>query len=296
VGIPTMAVTRKGFTQVVGNAYAGFGFAPEGPTVYEFPMEMFVAGSDLTPLKENLDKVVYGLTKWEPQIKRKGVFYPADKIKTEGRDYQEALANMNLLFLKNLWGDGLPMWPATQERVDWLLTGTDLPHDKVLGKIFPRGGVATVETLAIALAMAGGRPEYMPVLVAAVEAIIHPDLRHQNFQATTNSGYPAVIVNGPISKQIRLSSGYGCLGPDPAHPAGATIGRAIRFILMNSGGALPGTGTMAIYGGPARYTNVVFAEDEDGLPKDWMPLSVERGIARGRTPSRSTSSPVRPIS
>jgi len=112
--------------------------------------------------------------------------------------------------------------------------------------------------------------------------MLEPLFYHQGFNSTTNSAYPIVIVNGPMAKQIRLNSGYGCLGPDPQHPAGATIGRAIRLILLCMGGALPGKGTMSIYGGPARYTNIVFAEDEDGLPPDWEPVSVERGFPRGK--------------
>jgi len=72
MGIPTMLFTREGFTQVVGNAFAGLGFPAEGPTVHEFPIEMFLPGSDLTPIRENIDKIVYGLTKWQPKIKTKG--------------------------------------------------------------------------------------------------------------------------------------------------------------------------------------------------------------------------------
>jgi len=89
----------------------------------------------------------------------------------------------------------------------------------------------------------------MPVLAAAIEAIVVPEGRHRWWNATTGDTHPVVIVNGPIAKQIRLNSGYGCLGPDPLHPAGGMIGRAIRFLLMNVGGAIPGSGTMALYGG-----------------------------------------------
>lgn len=283
LGIPTMLVTRRGFTQVVGNAFAGFGFVPEGPTVHEFPVEMFITGSDLTPLQQNIDKIIYGLTEWSPKMKHKKVSLAAPKVKVQGKDYREAVANMHLLFTRNMWSDGFPMTPATEEQVAWIFTGSPLGRDEVIGggKILPRGGICTTEIVAIALAMAGGRPEHMPVLIAAIEAITDPIMEHQNFQATTNSGYPAVIVNGPIAKQIRLGSGYGCLGPDPVHPAGAAIGRAIRLLLMNVGGAIPGKGTMAIFGSPARYANVVFAEDEKGLPADWAPLSVERGFPRG---------------
>lgn len=196
------------------------------------------------------------------------------RLMVGGKDYEEATANMHNLFLRNLWSDGLPLLPPTEERVKWILTGTDLSPDTVLGKILPRGGIATVEMLAVSLAMAAGRPEYLPVLIAAIEAILDPGVKHQLFNTTTCSGYPAVIVNGPVTKQIRISSGYGCLGPNPEYPAGGVIGRAIRLLLLNVGGAIPGRGSMALYGGANRYTNIVFAEDEDGLPPDWEPLNV----------------------
>ena len=247
-----MIITRAGFSQVVANSFAGFGFPPEAPTVMEFPTEMFLPGSDLSPIEKNIDKVILGLTKWEPQVyKAKGIISPP-KITVVGRDYEEVFSKAELLFLKSLWSDGLPIRPPTQERVDWILKGTDLPREKVIGRIFPRGGIATVEVLAISLAMTGGRPEYLPVLIAAVQALTAPEYNHAAMNSTTCSVYPVLIVNGPIAKQIRLNSGYGCLGPDPMRPAGGCIGRALRFLMMNVGGAIPGSGTMAIYGGPAR--------------------------------------------
>jgi hypothetical protein len=276
-----MVITREGFSRLVADGFAGLGFPAEAPTMIEFPMAMFVLGADLTPIRKNIHKIIEGLTQWEPTIKMKGAIKPETIITVQGQDYEEALSNMNLLFLRNLWGDGLPIQPATKRRVNWVLSGTDLPPDKVIGKILPRGGIATIETLAVNLAMTGGRPEYMPVLIAAVDSILEPEGLHRWWNTTTGDTYPVVIVNGPIAKQIRLNSGYGCMGPDPAHPAGGAIGRAIRQLLINVGGAIPGKGTMALFGGASRYTNVVFAEDEEGLPPDWKPLNVERGFPKG---------------
>jgi hypothetical protein len=242
---------------------------------------MFVSGSDLTPVKEHIDKVIYGLTKWEPKRKERTVDVPG-KITVEGTDYEDVFTGMNNLFLRNLWSDGLPLLPPTEKRVAWILSGTPLAADTVIGKVLPRGGIATVETLAVSLAMAGGRPEYLPVLIAATEAIVDPLVVHQVFNSTTCSTYPAVIVNGPAAKQIRIASGYGCLGPNPEYPAGAAIGRAIRLILLNVGGAIPGRGTMAIFGGANRFTNIVLAEDEDGLPAGWEPINTSYfGYPRG---------------
>ncbi|MBI2907328.1 MAG: hypothetical protein HYX92_06720 [Chloroflexi bacterium] len=243
--------------------------------MFEFPTRMFLPGSDLTPLKENIDKLIYGLTRWEPENK---AVRTSPRTRVTGKNYQEALARMDAVFLRNSWTDGLPIRPPTQEMVDWMLEGTDLPRDRFVAKILPRGGVATVELIAVNLAMAGGRPEHLPILIAAVEAIADPRFHHERMNSTTCSGYPAVIVNGPAAKQVGINSGYGCLGPDPSHPAGGIIGRALRLLFLTAGGAVPGSGSMAIFGGPARYTNIVFAEDEDGSP--WKPLHVERGFPK----------------
>jgi hypothetical protein len=273
-----MVITRQGFSQVVANSFAGLGFSAEAPTVIEFPHVLFWTNSDLTPIRENIDKVVFGLTKWEPKRKTKGVV-AQPKVTVEGRDIEEALGNMNSLFLRNMWSDGLALYPPTEKRVQWILTGTNLSPDTLVGRILPRGGIATVESLAVNLAMAGGRPEYLPVLIAAVKAMVNPEFVHQSWNSTTNNVYPALIVNGPIARQIRVNSGYGCLGPDPIHPANGSIGRALRLILQNMGGAIPGSGTMSIYGGANRYTNIVFAEDEAGSP--WAPLSADMKFPKG---------------
>jgi hypothetical protein len=257
---------------VVRNAFAGLGFDQDAPMV-TFPIEPFLVGSDLAPVRERLQSFVDGLIAWQPNATRTGIQQPP-MLSVEGSGYEAALDAMHQQFLTHTWSDGLPLNAPTEERVAWVLRGTDWPRDRVIGKVMPRGGIATVETLAISLAMAGGRPEYLPVLIAALQAILDPGVEHDKFQATSGSTFPVVIVNGPIASQIRLNAGFGLLGPDPQHPAGASIGRALRLLLQNVGGALPGTGTMAMFGG-MRYTNAVFAEDEDGLPAGWEPVCRE---------------------
>ena len=139
--------------------------------------------------------------------------------------------------------------------------------------------------------MAGGRPEYLPVLVAAVEAFLDPESGSEQLQAASGSAFPG----GDRQRADRpgrsgSTAGFGCLGPDPQHPAGASIGRALRLMQQNVGGALPGVGTMANYGG-LRYTNVVFAEDEDepaaGLaaPRHGASRLRARAATRSRWPS-----------
>ena len=261
------------------NAVSGLGLAPDAAMI-NFPIDLFLPGSDISALEQRKQEFYDALTQWQPAFAQAapGV---SPMLSIEGASYEEALDRANYLMITNLWGDGLPVWPATKERVDRIVRGTALPRDHVIGKFPPRGGITTVETCAIALAMAGGRAEYLPVLIAAVEAFLHPESNAEQLQAASGSAYPVVIVNGPIAKQIRLNSGFGCLGPDPQRPAGASIGRALRLIQQNVGGALPGIGAMANYGG-MRYTNAVFAEDEENLPAGWLPHGSERhGYAQG---------------
>ena len=276
-GIPTVILTREEFVGVVRNAIAGLGFDQDASMVV-FPIDPFLVGSDLSPIERDIDKFRDGLTEWRAAATETGERQPS-KMRIEANGYEAALDKMNRLFLTSTWGDGLPLNAPTDERVDWILKGTKLSRDTVIGKVMPRGGVATVETLAVSLAMAGGRPEYLPVLIAATAALLDPDLEHDKMQATSGSTFPVVIVNGPMAEDIRLNSGFGLLGPDPRHPAGASIGRALRLVQQNVGGALPGVGTMAIFGA-MRYTNVVIAEDEAGLPPDWDPVSVDFGGAK----------------
>ena len=243
-----------------------------------FPIATFLPDANLAPVEARKQEFYDALLHWEPTKVRAGA---GRMLNVEGASYEDALAKANDLFISSAWGDGLPMWPATTQRVNWILRGAALPRAHVLGKFPPRGAIVTVESCAVALAMAGGRPEYLPVLIAAVDAFLDPAATGELLQATSGSPFPVVIVSGPIAKQIHLSSGFGFLGPDSQHPAGASIGRALRLMQQNLGGALPGTGTMAVFG-HMRFTNAVFAEDEDGLPAGWEPQVNERhGYARG---------------
>jgi hypothetical protein len=261
---------------VVKNAVSGLNVEPDVPMV-TFPIESFLPDADLSTLKARKHELYDALTRAEVKT---GKVAAGKMLRVEAATYEAALTKANHLFISKLWGDGMPLWPATRERVDWMLRGTPLPREHVIGKFPPRGGIATVEACAIALAMTGGRPEYLPILISAVDAFLDPALRSELAQATSGAPFPVVVVNGPIAKQIKLNSGFGCLGPDPQYPAGASIGRALRQMQQNLGGALPGTGTMAPWGNN-RYNNIVFAEDEEGLPEGWPTHAEERhGFAR----------------
>jgi hypothetical protein len=218
-------------------------------------------------------EIVFGLTQWKPKETKKA---KEESLTFEGLDYQDAVDGMNQYFLSRMWSDGFPLTPPTRERVDWILTGTNLPRDKVLTDRFPpRKGLITVENIAINAAMAGARPEYMAVLLAAVEALATEaglTLMHYLTNSVVNQA-PVLIINGPIAKEININSSYGLMGP--GRQANATIGRAISLLFINGAGAYFGPGgNLPCQSIPGRYS-WCFAENEECNP--WQPLHVERG-------------------
>lgn len=173
------------------------------------------------------------------------------------------------------WSDGLPVVAPTRARVDAMLRYCDRHRDEELGTMPPRQGIVTPEILAVNAVMAGCRPAYFPVVMAAVAAMLDPLFNLFAVQATTHPCAPCVIVNGPIARELGLNARYGAFGPGVR--ANATIGRAVRLILLNVGGAAPGILDRSTQGQPAKYAFCV-AENEAESP--WEPLHVERGFAR----------------
>jgi len=168
-------------------------------------------------------------------------------------------------FVTREWCDGLPIVPPTADRVRVMLG--DAEPERALGAMPPLWRTATLEAVAVNAVMAGCRPEYFPVIVAAVDAMLDPDFNLYGVQATTHPVAPLVIVNGAYGRRIGLHAGSGCFGP--GFRANATIGRALRLILMNVGGAWPGRHDMATQGSPAKFSYCI-AENEEASP--WGPL------------------------
>jgi hypothetical protein len=174
------------------------------------------------------------------------------------------------------WTDGLPVTPPTDERVIAMLKGTTRRPDEGIGKIPPFLADCTVEKVAINAVMAGCKPEYLPVLLAALEAALEPVFTLHGVLATTYFSSPIIIVNGPIAKKIGMNSGINALGQ--GNRANATIGRALNLIVLNVGGGRPGEADRSTLGAPSKYT-LCFAEDESD--PEWEPLSAARGLPRG---------------
>jgi len=194
-------------------------------------------------------------------------------IQVTGKDYQDAYQNVNDLFLDSRWADGLPIVPPTPALVKAMLAATTRSPDEVVGQVAPKNGTATVEKIAVNSVMAGAKPEYFPVILAAMDGFVdkHFDLTH--VQASTGSFTPVVIVNGPLARELNFNSGIGMLGH--GWRANSTVGRALRLSLLNIGQTWPAVNDMALTGRFEAYTFFTFAEDEAKSP--WEPYHVSLG-------------------
>lgn len=177
------------------------------------------------------------------------------------------------------WTDGLPVVPPTPEAVAQFVARAGRDPDDVLIAINETNMQCTVEKAAINAVMAGCKPEYFPIIVAAVEAWAGPGWGPTPFylgNATTGGPGQMLIINGPQRLELGMNCGINIFGPGTR--ANATIGRAVRLILINALGMLPGAFDMAIQGHPGKYSYCV-PEDEENSP--WEPLHVERGLPPG---------------
>ena len=168
--------------------------------------------------------------------------------------------------------DGLPVVPPTRARVERMLAATGRVHTGLVALVPLNHGRGTVKKLAVNAVMAGCRPEYFTVVLAAVEAACDPVFNLHGQSGTTNAACPLIIVNGPVRGRLGINCAAGVFGP--GYRANATIGRALRLIMINLGGARAGEISMSTLGHPGRYTYCI-GEHEEASP--WEPLHVERG-------------------
>jgi hypothetical protein len=176
------------------------------------------------------------------------------------------------LYYQKGWTDGLPIIPPTADRIQSMLNSVSMNPDAIIGSIPERGRAFTAEVAAINAVMAGCLPEYFPVVVSAISAISDPAFGLHGPTASTHGAAILMIVNGPISRTIGLNSGENLFGP--GNRANATIGRAVRLVMINAGGGREFD--RSTLGNPGKYTYCI-AEKED---IDWDPLHVQRGFEK----------------
>ena len=269
-GTPAVVLVNRGFLNDAHSAASGKGL----PGVRVIPemvaCEATVASNIESGVDAVMDQIMEGLTKpltLEEKTPKKQVEQLSRTV------FKGTLQEVNRFFYQRGWGDGLPIIPPTEEAVAEMLTGTDLAPDHLVTKIIPRMGKATVEKIAVNAVMAGALPTYMPVLIAAVQALMDPKARFDIFEVSTGSWAPFFAINGPIRNDININCSSGSLSP--GNIANAAIGRAMALVVKNVGGARKAVEDMGVIGNPGKYS-LVIGENEEESP--WEPLHVDRGF------------------
>jgi hypothetical protein len=192
-----------------------------------------------------------------------------------GSDQFGALAAFQADYLERGFGDGFPLLPPTPEAVEAMLTGTSWARDRLVAVLEPALGSATVEKIAINAVMAGCKPEHLPVVLAATEALAVPSYCLRGTAMSTGPHAPLVVINGPVARRIGMNSGRGALGPCRESAVNVVIGRAVRLVMVNCGYAYLGLFDLDTIGAPRKFSYCL-AENEADSP--FPPYHVDRGF------------------
>lgn len=181
------------------------------------------------------------------------------------------------LSLEEKWGDGAPLIPPTDERIEAMLQGTPrLSTDIVNAEVPPKHGMATVELVAINAVMAGCMPKHLPLVLAALEAMTNSAYNGFGLATTTGSAATYMIINGPLRDEMDISYRAGCIGGGAARGS-VSVGRALQLCLRNIGGMRAGESSRSVFGQPGRF-GVCFGEWEER--SEWPSLAMQRGFSR----------------
>jgi hypothetical protein len=266
-------LSNNGFVTDARSAASGKGMPKIRVIGENVPCECSVKEDIEAGVSEVLDEIISMLT--QPLSTEEILPSPMQIEKSSGIIFKGSLEEVNHFFYMRGWTDGLPIIPPTEEAVVTMMAGTDLAPDHVVSKIIPRMGKATIEKIAINAVMAGALPTYMPILLAAIDALSDRMARYDMYEVSTGSWAPFWMINGPIRNEVMINCGSGALSP--GNVANATIGRAIGLIVKNIGGARKAIEDMGVIGNPSKYT-LVIGEHEEESP--WEPMHVERGFKK----------------
>ena len=277
-GVPTVAFVAQDFVKTWQRSGPMFGVAHLSSVVVPRP---FVGArvEDIVPHVDATFAEIVKLLTTPPaqQVVNEATEEASEIIDIEADDAYLTLDHMNRIFLDQGWGDGFPIIAPTRDRVDAMLRGTSRAPQQVVAVLAPGMGRATVEKIAINAVMAGCQPEHLPVLLAAVDAISDPRFMLRIVAMSTGAHAPLMLVNGPIVKKLGINTGRCALGPGAQSAVNTVLGRAMRLIYMNVGGAYPGVMDMDTLGSPTKYS-LCLGENDDASP--WEPYHVEKGFDR----------------
>ncbi|MFQ5693181.1 MAG: hypothetical protein ACE5IM_09080, partial [Nitrospinota bacterium] len=285
LGIPVVSIVQDYFLEDAQASGAAYGLPNPALAVTPEVFTTITAEQTRNAVDRIFGDILAGLTKPMPEprgevVRRVATRGPKDPLlEFTGSDLLDCLKKMNEGFLEWGWSDGFPLVPPTEGAVEEMLRGTArAPEDVVVEKFVPGNAWATVRDIAVNAVMAGCRPEFLPVVLTAVEAMHHPEINLRMCTVSTGAHAPLFVVNGPVAGKIGINAGscsLGNAGPGGLSFANVAIGRAVRLALMNVGGAYPGVLDQDTIGSPAKFSMVI-AENERENP--WEPYHVEKGF------------------
>jgi hypothetical protein len=263
-GIPTVTVFSTAFAgaarvQAAGRGMADLPFAPIPHPMHTAPRAVVTERADAI-----LDTLAERLTRHDTATEAKAF----DRL-----DPGNSLDDQELFHARG-WTDGLPVVAPTADRVAAMVAASGRDPSERVGPIPPRWRDATIEKIAVNAVMAGCRPEYFPVVLAALDAALDDDCQLYGIQTATNTTSPLFIVNGPLTRALEINARGNVFGQGAR--ANATIGRAVALALRNIGGDIPGETDMSTHGHAGKFTACI-AEAEDDSP--WTPFHVDAGFA-----------------
>lgn len=290
MGIPVVSIVQDYFVEDARASAEAYGLQEPALAVTPEAFTTITAAQTREAIDLIFEDIVSGLTKSIPTkneqvVKRIAIHGSEDAtLEFSGTDLLQCMERMNERFLEWGWSDGFPLVPPTESAVNKMLGGTErAPDDVVVENFVPGMAKATVKDLAINAVMAGCQPEFMPIIITAVEAMHHPEINLRMCTVSTGAHAPLFVVNGPLGEKLKINSGscaLGNAGPGKLSFPNVSIGRAVRLALMNVGGAYPGILDQDTIGSPAKFS-MVLAENEKKNP--WEPYHVEKGFGAGES-------------
>lgn len=276
LGTPTVTIATNEFVSLAKSSALSFGMGSLPIVVAKHPFGGISPDQARSRADDVIQDVIKAATQAPPKSDQLSTQqpYPAKTLRVIG-----TVDDINDLFFKNGWSDGLPIVPPTPERVERMLKGTSHRPDEIVGIVPPRQGILTVELVAIHAVMAGAKPQFMPAILAAMEAILDPKHNWRAMTTTTHPTAPVIVFNGPIIDEIGLAYGTGALGG--GFPANITIGRTINLIGDIVGGSKAPKDDKSTLGQPANIIAVVVGENEKANP--WGTLATSLGYKAGES-------------
>ncbi|MFC1963454.1 hypothetical protein ACFLVL_02405 [Chloroflexota bacterium] len=269
--VPTASIACQGFV-VQGKATVAAVGMPNLP-ISTYPGQIpFHSAEELENNVRTVlvDQIIQGLTVQPEEVKLSSEPAPRDIV------FKGTFEEVNRFFYGKEWSEGLPIIPPTMEKIEEFLKYTERTPDQVIGRLLPDNREATVWNIAVNGVISGCRPEYMPVLIAIVEALVDHKFGQEHLGHTPGTEV-LISLNGPIIKELDFNYEQGALRV--GFQANTSIGRFWRLYLRNLAGFLPHKTDKGTFGGTWR---VVLAENEDAVAKmGWDPMSVDHGFKAG---------------